>query len=180
MAIEDAVFDQVLGKEGGYVNHPNDKGGETIWGITVAVARANGYTGEMKNMSRDQALAIYKKDYWFKPKFDQLAVISPSIATKLADIGVNMGVRVGVTFLQRWLNGFNNQGKQYANISTDGLLGPGSFGALKEFLRLRGKEGEKNMLKAINCSQGDRYLDITEGRPANGAFLYGWINNRIE
>lgn len=181
MAIEDAVFDSVIGKEGGYVNNPNDRGGPTKWGITQTTARRNGYTGDMRDMTRDQALVIYKKDYWFAPKFDQLALISPNIAAKLADIGVNMGPAVGVCFMQRWLNGMNQQGKLFAELETkSGLLGTKSFDALKAFLKARGTAGEKVLLKGINCSQGAYYLEITENRPANKDFLYGWVANRIE
>lgn len=45
MKSKDEIFDAVLGKEGGYVNHPDDKGGPTKWGITGKVARAHGYQG---------------------------------------------------------------------------------------------------------------------------------------
>ncbi|EPA3167239.1 glycosyl hydrolase 108 family protein, partial [Yersinia enterocolitica] len=38
------IFEAILGKEGEYVNHPDDKGGPTRWGITQKVARAHGYT----------------------------------------------------------------------------------------------------------------------------------------
>ena len=55
---KDDIFNTILGKEGGYVDHPNDKGGPTNWGITQATARAHGYTGDMRNLTREQALAI--------------------------------------------------------------------------------------------------------------------------
>ncbi len=45
MKSKDEIFDAVLGKEGGYVNHPDDKGGQTKWGITGKVALAHGYQG---------------------------------------------------------------------------------------------------------------------------------------
>lgn len=48
----DTAFDRLLGNEGGYVNNPADPGGETNWGVTVAVARASGYTGAMRDMTR--------------------------------------------------------------------------------------------------------------------------------
>ncbi len=52
---KDEIFNAILGKEGGYVNHPDDKGGPTNWGITQAVARAHGFTGDMRNLTRQQA-----------------------------------------------------------------------------------------------------------------------------
>ena len=52
MTIE-AMIDATIGREGGYSNHPADRGGETIWGITAAVARRNGYAGAMRSMPRE-------------------------------------------------------------------------------------------------------------------------------
>ena len=48
MDFVERFLDDLIKREGGYVNNPNDKGGETCWGITVAVARANGYAGPMR------------------------------------------------------------------------------------------------------------------------------------
>lgn len=93
---KDDIFNTILGKEGGYVNHPDDKGGPTNWGITQATARAHGYTGDMRNLTREQALAILEADYWYGPRFDQVAAVSPVIATELCDTGVNMGPSVQV------------------------------------------------------------------------------------
>ncbi|EJY0890163.1 hypothetical protein OE991_005197, partial [Escherichia coli] len=53
MKSKDKIFDEVLGKEGGYVNHPDDKGGPTKWGITEKVARAHGYRGDMRDLTRE-------------------------------------------------------------------------------------------------------------------------------
>lgn len=58
------------GKEGGYVNHPDDKGGPTKWGITEKAAVAHGYR-DMRNLTRGQALEILEADYWYGPRFDQ-------------------------------------------------------------------------------------------------------------
>jgi hypothetical protein len=43
----------------------------------------------------------------------------------------------------------------------------------------RGKEGEQVLLRALNCSQGARYLELAEGREANEDFLYGWVKERV-
>ena len=63
MATAEQIIDQVIAAEGGYSNNPSDKGGETMYGITMAVARANGYSGPMKDMPRSVAVAIYSKRY---------------------------------------------------------------------------------------------------------------------
>ena len=48
----DALIDAVIDREGRYVNHPADRGGPTCWGITQAVARAEGYAGSMRDLPR--------------------------------------------------------------------------------------------------------------------------------
>src|SRR4051812_21850393 len=99
---------ELLRAEGGYVNNPNDPGGETNYGVTVAVARANGYQGSMRAMTRDDALAIYRSQYFHAPKFDDVFAMSPAIAAELFDTGVNMGPTKAVQFLQRALNAFTD------------------------------------------------------------------------
>ncbi|MBW5870648.1 hypothetical protein H0I69_23225, partial [Yersinia enterocolitica] len=51
--------------------------------------------------------------------------------------------------------------------------------ALKAFLRHRGKEGEHVLLKGLNCTQGERYLELAESREANESFVYGWVKERV-
>lgn len=96
---KDEIFKAILEKEGGYVKNPNDKGGATNWGITQAVARAHGYTGDMRNLTRQQALDILEADYWYGSRFDQVSALSAEIAAELCDTGVNMGPAVAVRFL---------------------------------------------------------------------------------
>lgn len=175
MTIKDIIED-VLRAEGGYVNDPNDRGGETNWGITVAVARADGYSGPMKDLPRERAYSIYVRKYVAGPGYEAISAISPAIAAELVDTGVNMGSKVASTFLQRALNGLNRGGKDYADIATDGAAGPGTRKALQAYLAKRGKEGEKRLLTLLNALQGARYLELCEGRAANEAFLYGWLD----
>ena len=99
----DALIDELIEREGGYVNHPADKGGPTCFGITEPVARALGYAGAMQNLPRHEAAAIYRRLYWLRPRFDQVARRSERIAAELFDTGVNMGPAVATTFLQRAL-----------------------------------------------------------------------------
>lgn len=179
MKSKDEIFDEILGKEGGYVNHPDDKGGPTKWGITEKVARAHGYQGDMRDLTRGQALEILEDDYWYGPRFDQVAEASPGIAAEMCDTGVNMGPSVVVKMLHRWLNAFNQGGKFYPDISVDGRIGPRTLSALRAYLQKRGKEGELVMLKSLNCTQGNRYLELAEQREANESFVYGWMKERV-
>jgi len=173
------AIDQTIGKEGGYSNNPNDTGGATMWGITQKVARAHGYVGDMRYLPRNTAISIYEADYWTGPRFDQVAEVSQAVAIECFDTGVNMGPSVPAKFLQRWLTALNNQGKLYPDLTADGMIGPRTISALKSFIALRGKKGEQALVKALNCSQGARYLELAESRPANEEFIYGWLE-RVE
>ena len=68
----DSLIDGVIGREGRYSNNPADRGGETMWGITAAVARANGYAGAMRDMPRETAKDIYHRRYVEGPGFAAL------------------------------------------------------------------------------------------------------------
>ncbi len=178
MGIE-ALIDEVIGREGGYSNHPADKGGPTRWGVTEAVARAHGYRGEMSAFPREEAAAIYQRLYWLKPGFDRVAVLAPTLAAELFDTGVNMGPATAAGFLRRALNALNRQAADYADIPPSGLIDDPALAALRAFLTKRGKGGEAVLLKAMEALQGERYVRLAEARPVNEAFLYGWLANRI-
>jgi lysozyme family protein len=176
----DGLVETVIDREGGYVANPADKGGPTCFGITEAVARANGYAGPMRQFPRDEAAAIYKRLYWSRPAFDQVAKRSTRVAAELFDTGVNMGPAVAVTFLQRALTALNRNATDYPDLTPDGRIGPATLAALDTFLAVRGRtSGETVLLRALEALQGERYLRLAERRPANEAFLYGWLANRI-
>jgi lysozyme family protein len=176
----DELVEALIEREGGYVSNPADAGGSTRFGITEAVARANGYRGAMRQLPRDEAAAIYKRLYWLRPRLDEVSSRSPRVAAELFDTGANMGPAVAVTFLQRALTALNRNGKDYPDLVPDGRIGPVTLAALDSFLKLRGSgSGETVLLRALEALQGERYLRLAERRPANEAFLYGWLANRI-
>ena len=182
MAGEDLVntlIDQLIEREGGYVDHPSDRGGPTNYGITMAVARAHGYAGPMRAMPRAEAEAIYRRLYWTRPNLAAVAERSSRLAEELFDTGVNMGPAVAVTFLQRALTALNRGASDYPDLVPDGRVGPATLAALDRFLAVRGANGETVLLRALDALQGERYLRLAERRPANEAFLYGWLANRI-
>lgn len=173
-------LDELIKREGGYVNNPTDRGGATKYGITEAVARANGYKGNMKDLPLEVAKAIYKKQYWIAPRFDQVNAISSAVAEELLDTGVNCGTGFAKPLLQRALNLLNNQGKAgWPDLSVDGIYGPATINALKTYLAKRGKEGEKVLVRVLNIMQGQRYIEICERNLTQEQFFYGWIANRI-
>jgi lysozyme family protein len=178
MDINDLI-DGLIEREGGYANHPADKGGPTRFGITEAVARAHGYAGAMAALPRDEAAAIYRRLYWLRPRFDEVAERSARLAAELFDTGANMGPAVAATFLQRALTALNRNGQDYPDLVPDGRIGPATLAALDAFMAIRGASGETVILRAVEALQGERYLRLAERRPANEAFLYGWLANRI-
>jgi lysozyme family protein len=176
----DELIDELIEREGEFVSHPADRGGPTRYGITEAVARAHGYAGAMTQLPRDEAAAIYRRLYWLRPRFDQVAERAPRVAAELFDTGANMGPAVAATFLQRALTALNRGGKDFPDLVPDGRIGPATMAALDAFLKARGAlGGETVMLRALEALQGERYLRLAEKRPANEAFLYGWLANRI-
>ena len=175
----DDLIDAVIDREGGYVHHPADRGGATRYGITEAVARANGYAGDIRQFARPAAVAIYRRLYWTRPCFDRVAEQAPRLAAELFDTGVNMGPAVAAGFLQRALNALNRGASDYPDVLLDGRIGPQTLAALASFLATRGAAGETVLVKAVEAMQGERYLTLAERRPANEAFLYGWLAQRI-
>lgn len=180
MASIEQMIDTLIGKEGKYSNHASDIGGATCWGVTEVVARANGYGGPMRDLPRATAASIYRHEYFIKPGFDKVYALSQRIAEEMFDTGVNMGTSIPGPWLQRILNALNQQAKDYPDIAVDGKIGPATVSALRAFLNKRGATGETVIVRALNCLQGARYLDITDKRAANEDFLYGWLLNRVE
>lgn len=134
----------------------------------------------MRDLPIGAAVAIYKQQYWTKPGFAFVAEGAPSVAAELFDTGVNMGPTTAAGFLQRALNALNRSGGDYPDVTVDGTVGPATLAALTGFLKVRGAKGEQVLLRALQALQGARYLALAEARPANEAFLYGWLAQRVE
>lgn len=178
MKVDDYI-NALIAREGGYVFHPADRGGQTIWGITERVARAFGYAGHMEDMPQDVARRIYIERYWEQPHLDDVCEYSAPAAEKLLDIGVNMGVGMAGAFLQRALNTLNLEAKIYPDIVIDGAIGRMTLAALRAYLDYRGADGHVVLVRILDCIQGARRLDIAEANPSQEAFVYGWFLNRV-
>lgn len=112
----DLAFERLIGHEGGYVDHPDDPGGETNWGVTLRTARGTGYLGSMRDLTRDQAKEIYRTAYWSRAKADQY---DPAIAFQLFDAAVNHGIGQAIRFLQRAVG-----------VADDGVVGTVTLAAV--------------------------------------------------
>lgn len=144
----DQAFVDLLGHEGGYSNNPADPGGETNWGVTVAVARENGYIGAMKDMDVSVAKTIYAKKYWL-PEFDQL---SYPVAFQIFDAAVNSGVGQAVRWLQRSVG-----------TADDGKIGPVTLAAALVI----------DPLKLVLLFNAERLMFMTN-LSTWGSFSKGW------
>lgn len=175
----DKLFHQLIIHEGGYSDHPSDTGGKTQYGITIAVARENGYTGDMRNLTKDQAKEIYYRKYWVEPGFERISNVSEIVAAEMFDTGVNMGPGVAALFLQQSLNVLNRGQKDYNDIAEDRAIGNGSIAALQKYIKLRGNEGAKVLVKCLNGLQFGKYFALATNRQTQEDFMYGWVRTRV-
>lgn len=174
------ILAAVLAVEGGYSNNPNDPGGETNWGITVSVARANGYSGPMRAMTKDQAKAIYIGQYIVKPGYMPIVEREPVLAYEIIDTGINAGPARSSIWLQASLNVFSRGGRDYPMIAEDGKVGPGTIAAFDALRRVRGpKRACELMVKSADAFQAAHYQKLCQGNQALSSFCVGWFDHRI-
>ena len=176
----------LLQSEGGYVDDPDDKGGETICGISrvhhpdwrgwvqidgIKEARnvdiktmINQYfeNGEGHSLIQD----FYITEYWSKIKGNEIE--SQTLADKLFDVAVNMGWKRAGKYLQSAINVANYKNEE---ISVDGLIGPKTLSALKSVSIKR----QPLIPKMINIMQGNHYINIIRKDRGQGKFLRGWM-----
>lgn len=168
-----------IGIEGGYSDHPSDSGGKTNFGVTEKLARAYGYNGDMHNFPIEFAVRIYREHFWDAMRLDEIAVHSPRIASELFDTGVNAGSATAVKLLQRSLNALNRQGRDFSDITVDGLVGRLTISTLHTFLTFRFKDGEHVLLRALNALQAVYYMELSERREKDEDFMFGWLLHRV-
>lgn len=144
----DSAFDLLMTFEGGYSNHAADPGGATLYGITEAVARENGYKGPMAELPLSVAKGIYKNQYWDAVKAEELP---DSLRYVVFDAAVNAGVLQAAKWLQRALG-----------VSVDGKIGSQTLKAAHEQNGIRAK------------FIGNRLQDMTSFR-GWPVFSKGWV-----
>lgn len=174
-AIVATMIAAVLAVEGGYVNDPVDRGGETNMGITKRVAVQNGYTGPMRTLPREVAESIYYKRYLVEPGFDKLIPIDAAVTWELFDTGVNMGPGRAAGFLQASLNDVCG-----SKLVVDRRVGPATIAAFQDCQK-RDDPARVcvRMLTEMDRRQLDFYRAIVRRDPSQRRFLKGWTNHRI-
>lgn len=149
---EDAVA-LTLVWEGGFVQDPADPGGDTNFGIA-----ATDHPGlDIKNLTRDRAVEIYREGYW-KPLYSE--ILAQAIANKLFDMGVNLGVGTAVKLLQRVV---------FFDGRADGIFGSETLAAVNEDLT------GASVLPKYKYALGQHYNDIVKVNPTQIKFLSGWL-----
>jgi lysozyme family protein len=140
----------ILEHEGGYVDDPDDLGGETKYGI----AKRFFPNEDIKNLTVERAKEIYWEKYWQPMKLD--SIDDEASALELFDMGVNAGIRNATKMAQNIVNAI-----------PDGDLGPKTIIAINSY--------GNNFVTEYKESRRMYYVDITINRPANIKFLKGWL-----
>lgn len=158
MADFKAAIGYVLDNEGGYVNDPNDPGGETNFGIS----KRSYPNVDIRNLTRDGATAIYLRDFW---KFDGLN--DQRLATKLFDEYVNQGTHA-IRALQQSL-GYIQAGP----IVADGNYGPATERAANAADSVR-------LLNEFEARLAYAHALDAIANPAQKADLLGWFRRDVK
>jgi len=116
------AFELLMRFEGGYVNDPDDPGGETKFGIS----KSEYPDLDIKHLTVEQAKEIYWRDYWLKAKCPDLETYHPKLAIYHFDTAVNSGIRRAGEILQKAIN------KQGFKLYVDGIVGPITVSTIKE------------------------------------------------
>ena len=127
MLVEELI-EEVLRKEGGYSNHPSDRGGPTKFGITQQtlstwLGRSVG-ADEVRALDVETAREIYERNYYAAPRIDTLP---EEIQPIVFDCAVNHGPRRAITFVQKVLNEAG-----FGPVDVDGTIGPQTREAAEE------------------------------------------------
>jgi lysozyme family protein len=169
-----AIIGAVVALEGGYVDHPNDPGGATKYGITERVARANGFTGDMRDLTKGQAASIYEREYIVRPGFMPLVEIDPAVAEEVVDTGVNMGPARPTRYFRRAVNEVCKTSLPIA-AQIDTIT-------VKAWADCRANLGPRacvRMLDSLDRQQRAEYDRLVRVNPRLKVFHRGWINHRI-
>jgi lysozyme family protein len=183
------AFRKTIEFEGGYVDDPDDPGGETYRGIarrvnpgwegwkTIDRARKkDDFPRILDNDARLQAAVrrFYKREYW--DRFQGDAMASQEVADELLDTGVNLGVSSAVTFLQAALNILNRNQRLYPDIPEDGVCGPGTLDTIVRYLR---HDPVEFLLRVANILQGMHYIALMKQNPTLEKYARGWLARTI-
>ena len=148
----------VLEHEGGYVNNPDDPGGETKYGIS----RRTYPNIDIASLTEDDASAIYYRDWWARYGYDRIQ--DATVAAKVLDLSVNMGPSAAHKALQRALHACGKRG-----VAVDGIIGPQTLEATNAANPLM-------LLAALRAEAAAHYRSLVRADPKREKYLNGWLN----
>lgn len=182
--LPDSAFAYIRRKEGGYVDHPADRGGETYCGIArrfwpdwegwividaIKAKRGPIPRGTWYDTLTEDVNRFYYEHFWLPAGAH---MVTDAIALELYEQAVHFGVHTAVAILQRAVNALNRGGRDWDDIREDGRFGPRTATAVQACM---GNRGPGVLLKALNILQGARYFDIASSDPSQEVFLHGWL-----
>ena len=153
----DQIIEKVLEHEGGYVNDPDDPGGETKYGISKKA-----YPDiDIASITKMEAKEIYKRDYWNKNRVDE---VPSRLKYIYFDMCVNMGRSRAVKILQNAANSKNSH-----KIDVDGGMGPMTISAISSV--------EPDRVRSYRVLY---YGDLVNRKPDLEKYWYGWFRRSIQ
>lgn len=176
----------VIDNEGGFVNHPEDAGGPTKYGVTQKTLeswRKLNYLPSLnvEEITESEAAKIYYEWYWRKMDLDQ--VVSDVIATALLDTGVIRGTTKAIEYAQVVLNTYipleytekRNAPVQPVGLDVDGIAG-------EEFFRRinHPQTTDESFIRKLEEKLRHGYIQIAHDKPNQKVFLQGWLNRTRE
>ncbi len=179
------IAHEIVAREGGYVNDPDDPGGATKYGVTIHTMRALGLDldrdgdvdiRDVKLLTIQNAVDIFLKHYFYKPRINQLP---ECLHATVFDMQVNAGNNA-VKILQRMCNAIPGTGP---DIKADGAIGPNT---LRKVEAAYGKLGA-SMEDAYGVERRNYYFRLADRRPASRKYARtraggkgGWIRRAEE
>ena len=160
--IEDMTA-EIVRREGGFVNDPDDPGGATNFGVTIHTLRAlrgTATAADVKALTEAEAIAIFKDQYFKRPKINQLPA---ALQATVYDMQVNAGGNA-IKILQRLAAEFG------VKLAVDGVLGPKSIGAIEGLHSNAGTQ----FVDAYGIARRNYYFRIGDRRPASRKYCVTW------
>ncbi|MDU8911491.1 holin-associated N-acetylmuramidase [Aestuariicoccus sp. MJ-SS9] len=176
------LAEQIVAREGGYVNDPDDPGGATNHGVTIHTMRRLGLdlngdgavtSDDVRRLSRDQAVGIFVQHYFLRPR---IAELPDTLHATVFDMYVNAGANA-VKILQRLLC------EMGLEVAVDGVIGPRTIAAAA---RAQAK-APNHLADAYGIARRSYYFDLADRRPASRKYARsraggkgGWIKRAEE
>jgi lysozyme family protein len=168
----DQMIDDVIRREGGFVNHPRDRGGATNFGITQSTLSRHlgrpASVDDVRGLSRVVAGEIYRREYFEGPRLDRLPA---RVQAFVFDAAVNHGPARAIRFVQQVCDDAG-----FGPLAVDGACGPATQRAATLAERVMGAW----LLAALVEERRNFYVALVERDPGQRVFLRGWLNRLTE